>query len=334
MADAEHISIDGTVYDVKPSGTYVTGVKGDAETTYRSGNVNITKANVGLGNVPNVTTNNQAPTFTQASSRANIASGETLTTIFGKIMKFFADLKTVAFTNSYNDLDDKPTIPTVNNATLTIQKNGTNVETFTANASANKTANITVPTKVSELTNDKGYTTNKGTVTSVKVGSTSYSPSSGVVSLPAYPTVNNATLTIQKNGTTVKTFTANASSAVTANITVPTKVSELTNDSGFVTNATLKSGTLSPNKTLYVVSDIQGLGLITFIQGPPLASNATANFTSIRLLKNGTWYTLTLSTIKVRNYGNTVLGFNEPSGWTYDSGKSYTVELTGTITYT
>ena len=51
------------------------------------------------------------------------------------------------------------------------------------------------------------------------------------------PTVNNATLTIQKNGSTVNTFTANASSNVTANITVPTKVSELTNDSGFITNA-------------------------------------------------------------------------------------------------
>ena len=37
-------------------------------------------------------------------------------------------------------------IPTVNNATLTIQKNGTNVATFTANASSNATANITVPT--------------------------------------------------------------------------------------------------------------------------------------------------------------------------------------------
>ena len=49
------------------------------------------------------------------------------------------------------------------------------------------------------------------------------------------PTVNNATLTIQKNGTTVNTFTANASSNVTANITVPTATSDLINDSGFIT---------------------------------------------------------------------------------------------------
>lgn len=51
----------------------------------------------------------------------------------------------------------KSDIPTVNNATLTIQKNGTDVQTFTANSASNKTANITVPTKTSELTNDSNF---------------------------------------------------------------------------------------------------------------------------------------------------------------------------------
>ena len=50
---------------------------------------------------------------------------------------------------------NKPTIPTVNNGTLTIQKNGTQVATFSANQSSNATANITVPTKDSDLTNDR-----------------------------------------------------------------------------------------------------------------------------------------------------------------------------------
>ena len=39
--------------------------------------------------------------------------------------------------------------------------------------------------------------------------------------------VNNATLTIQKNGTTVNTFTANASSNVTCNIEVPTTAADI-----------------------------------------------------------------------------------------------------------
>lgn len=54
---------------------------------------------------------------------------------------------------------DKSDIPTVNNASLTIQKNGSTVQTFTANASSDKTANITVPTKTSELNNDSGFLT-------------------------------------------------------------------------------------------------------------------------------------------------------------------------------
>lgn len=55
-------------------------------------------------------------------------------------------LATVATSGSYNDLSNKPTIPTVNNKTLTIQKNGTQVAQFTANSSSDVTANITVPT--------------------------------------------------------------------------------------------------------------------------------------------------------------------------------------------
>jgi hypothetical protein len=69
-------------------------------------------------------------------------------------------------------------LPIVNNGTLTIQRNGSNVATFSANQAGNTTANISVPT------------------------------------------VNNGTLTIQKNGTTVATFSANQSGNTTANITV------------------------------------------------------------------------------------------------------------------
>ena len=63
-------------------------------------------------------------------------------------------LATVAKTGSYSDLKNKPTIPSVGNGTLTIQKNGTSAGTFTANATTDKTINIIVPTKVSELTDD------------------------------------------------------------------------------------------------------------------------------------------------------------------------------------
>jgi hypothetical protein len=70
-----------------------------------------TASDVGLGNVPNVSTNDQTPTFTQASTRNNIASGDKLSVILGKVQKFFNDLKTVAFSGSYTDLTNTPTIP-------------------------------------------------------------------------------------------------------------------------------------------------------------------------------------------------------------------------------
>ena len=68
-------------------------------------------------------------------------------------------LAAVAKSGAYSDLSGRPTIPTVNDATLTIQKNGVAVDTFTANASANKTINITVPTQTSQLTNNSGFIT-------------------------------------------------------------------------------------------------------------------------------------------------------------------------------
>ena len=93
-------------------------------------------------------------------------------------------LSTVATSGSYNDLSNKPTIPAAaNNGTLTIQKNGASVATFGANQNTDATVNITVPTKVSELTNDAGYTTNTGTVTGVKINGATKTPTSGVVDI-------------------------------------------------------------------------------------------------------------------------------------------------------
>lgn len=90
------------------------------------------------------------------------------------------------------------------------------------------------PTAVTEATvSGWGFTKNKGTVTSVN----NVSPVNGNVTL-SIPTVNNATLTIQKNGSNVATFTANASSNVTANISVPTTTSSVTSGS----TAALTSG--------------------------------------------------------------------------------------------
>ena len=73
-------SDDQGVITIDGSGGGVTGVKGDAESTYRTGNVNITPTNIGLGNVGNFkavsTVANQGLNSTeQTNARANIGAG-------------------------------------------------------------------------------------------------------------------------------------------------------------------------------------------------------------------------------------------------------------------
>lgn len=119
------------------------------------------------GTLTGVTFNNTAATVTDgvASITATIPSAPgTLNTTATTAQSTSSNealsgnitLHKVAKTGTYNDLIDTPTIPTVNNATLTIQKNGTTVQTFTANASSNATANITVNELPTVTSSDNG----------------------------------------------------------------------------------------------------------------------------------------------------------------------------------
>ena len=202
-------------------------------------------------------------------------------------------LATVATSGSYNDLSDKPTIPTVNNATLTIQKNGTTVKTFTANASSNVTANITVPTKTSDLTNDGADNTS----TYVEADELATVATSGsyadLSNKPTIPTVNNATLTIQKNSTTVATFTANASSAVTADISVPTSTSDLTNTSDFQTSADVQTAIAGKQDALTAGDhiDITGstISAIDYVHSEnPVSTTAVTPIVTGSMITDGT----------------------------------------------
>lgn len=113
------------------------------------------------GLVDGKASNNQ--TFTQASTRANLVSGESFSTIFGKLMKWYADLKTVAFSGSYNDLSNQPTIPAAaNNGQLTIQQNGTTKGTFTADQSGNTSINLQTTEEVATASVTSGSVTFTG----------------------------------------------------------------------------------------------------------------------------------------------------------------------------
>jgi uncharacterized protein (TIGR02145 family) len=132
---------------------------------------------------------------------------------------------------------NKPAIPAAaNNAMLTIQRNGSSVGTFSADASTNKTINIAVPTTTAELTNNSGYITASQVPAQVNADWNATTGAAQILNKPTIPApANNATLTIQRNGSSVGTFTADASTNKTINIAVPTTTNELTNNSGYIT---------------------------------------------------------------------------------------------------
>ena len=84
------------------------------------------------GDASNVTN-----TITTASTRANLSTGEKLSISLGKIAKWFSDLKTVAFSGSYNDLSNKPTSLPANGG------NSTTVNGHTVNSDVPANAKFT-----------------------------------------------------------------------------------------------------------------------------------------------------------------------------------------------
>ena len=127
----------------------------------------VTKSDVGLSNVPNVATNDQTPTFTKADSRDLPISGETLSTLFGKILKWFSDLKSVAFSGDYNDLTNQPTNATTNTNGLMSKDDKTKLDGIDSGANKtivdselNSTSTNPVQNKViNDALNDKLSTT-------------------------------------------------------------------------------------------------------------------------------------------------------------------------------
>ena len=70
-------------------------------------------------------------------------------------------------------------ITSANNSTITIKKNGTSVGSFTTNSASNDEVDISVPTKVSDLTNDSGFISAHPTVTTTTDTTSNASPAHG-----------------------------------------------------------------------------------------------------------------------------------------------------------
>jgi hypothetical protein len=92
----------------------------------------VTKSQVGLGNVPNVATNDQTPTYTVASSNANLTSGEKLSVAFGKIAKAISSLIShLADTVSHITSTERTNWNTVSNKVDKVSGKGLSTNDFT-----------------------------------------------------------------------------------------------------------------------------------------------------------------------------------------------------------
>lgn len=80
IGDAENVSAA-----ISSSLVYASKEDFDKHTADKNNPHGVTKQQVGLGNVPNLAPSDQVPTFTEATTLANIASGEKASTLFGKI---------------------------------------------------------------------------------------------------------------------------------------------------------------------------------------------------------------------------------------------------------
>ena len=165
------------------------------------------------------------------------------------------NLSAVATSGEYSDLENLPQIPQVpaevsaftNDAGYLTQETvqdavtiPTNVSSY-ANDAGYLTAEtvqgtVTLPENVSAFTNDAGYIISEQVPAQVNADWNATEGAAHIVNKPEIPsTANNATLTVQQNETVLGTFSADASSDQTLNVTVPTATSQLGNNAGYIT---------------------------------------------------------------------------------------------------
>lgn len=134
-----------------------------AHTKNTSNPHSVTKTQVGLGNVPNVATNDQTPSYTEATSLSKLSSGEKLSVAFGKISKSITD-----FISHIGD--------SVKHITSTERTNWNAAKSHadSAHAPSNAQANV---------------------IETIKVNGTALTPSSKAVDItvPSYSTMTGAT---------------------------------------------------------------------------------------------------------------------------------------------
>ena len=192
MLSGDKVKLDGIENDAQKN--TVIGVKGDNEATYRVGNVNITKANIGLNNVDNVkqyslsnpppypvsSVNNKTGAVSLDASDVGAVSTSEITQTLGTSTTKVPSEKAVSDALSgagAGDMlkaiyDPNGSVATAGGIPNYVEANGGKIDTIKVNGATqpitNKEVDITVPTNNNQLANGAGYiTASEAPVTSV-----------------------------------------------------------------------------------------------------------------------------------------------------------------------
>lgn len=307
LVNGESVVTDGIAYIIVPTKT--------SELTNNSGYITINNVSaVGrTGDYEDLINRPSIPSYTSDLTNDSGFITNTVNNLTNYTLT--SNLSEVALTGDYDDLENKPTIPTTTSEltntsgyiTNTVDDliNYTETSYFSEVAFSGVYDDLTnlptIPTKTSELTNDSGFitdsyhdSTKQDTLvsgTNIKTINNESILGSGNI------TVGGGTATdVQINGTSITSSNVaniitessyNASTNKIATMSdLPTKTSDLTNDSGFITNTVndLTNYTLSSN-----LSTVATSGSYTDLSNTPSIPSLINNTSSI--VKNTTYIT-------------------------------------------
>ena len=258
-------------YTSKASGLYKVTVD---STGHVSAATAVSKADITALGIPGSDTNTHYTTTMYATSAsgttgASTTNGNTYLRLFDdstarSSIKIVGEGATSVYSTSDGTIKIKSTDTNTTYSAATTTANGlmTSTDKSKLNGIASGATKVTTDT-----VSGWGYTKNTGTVTGVKVGSTSYSPSSGVVSLPAYPTVptslkNPNAVTIKAGSDTVASY--DGSAAKTFTIAACTTAGAFTISDGTTTKVVQLAGKFTDNNTTYSAGTGLSLSGTTF----------------------------------------------------------------------
>jgi hypothetical protein len=233
------------------AGSPVTGVKGSEETAYRRGNVNITKENIGLGNVDNTADSEKRVSYATSAGSADSATKSSNDSANQKITSTYikgVGIKnhTVTVTKGDGTSSSFEVPDTDTNTTYSLKKTGSKIQLVGSDGSTTEVTDDNTTYDLDAMINalpvgtddpvDNDYyvsqnvdggTSNTGYFRRpvsklwnyIKTKLATVATSGSYTDLSNKPTIGNGKVTVNQNGTIKGTFTMNQTGDTVINLT-------------------------------------------------------------------------------------------------------------------